>query len=437
MSQTLLYLCTLCFLFCIASCGSGNDSSSVGRPNQTTIGSGVLSVTPGGDLSQRLAVSPQITASTRHACALKSSGELWCWGSNNVGQLGSPGDIAGPARVMALGPVRDVAVGAGVTCVCDVTGVTWCWGFQGYNDGPRGGAPSREVADALSRPRRKQVPACEAVVAGSLYACSLSRDGEVHCWGQLMEAMPPEAGPSIERPQSVVGHRVAPGWHGDPLRIDGLADIREISGGYRHACAINREGAAFCWGNDRGGQTSIGPRSGDVISVPIEGALSIAAGYDHTLASTRRDTLWWGVDPVGDCINESAPGSVANVDLAGCRQAPTASHVFPEPLAMLRSGFRQTCGLRGDRMVCWGRPHGVAFGTAASMARAPTVEAEDVQAFDLSTGGGCLLDLAERAWCWGQLAYAAERRPAQDVSETIPRLAVPPGRLVMSAVPNR
>jgi alpha-tubulin suppressor-like RCC1 family protein len=71
--------------------------------------------------------------SAGYACsrAERSGGELWCWGANEFGQLGTGAiadQVAAP-EAAHLVAVSDVA-GAGATHACAVTrdGTLWCWG---------------------------------------------------------------------------------------------------------------------------------------------------------------------------------------------------------------------------------------------------------------------------------------------------------------------
>jgi alpha-tubulin suppressor-like RCC1 family protein len=71
-----------------------------------------------------------------HACAVRMSGLLACWGGNASGQLGdmttmarhAPVMIAMPTDVSAVAPGGIAADGTGHTCALDREGRVWCWG---------------------------------------------------------------------------------------------------------------------------------------------------------------------------------------------------------------------------------------------------------------------------------------------------------------------
>jgi len=58
-----------------------------------------------------------LASGTYHACAIRDSGELACWGSNSGGQLNAPG-----------GRFVRVTAGDKHSCAIRETGVRVCWG---------------------------------------------------------------------------------------------------------------------------------------------------------------------------------------------------------------------------------------------------------------------------------------------------------------------
>jgi alpha-tubulin suppressor-like RCC1 family protein len=73
-----------------------------------------------------LAVGP------RHACALAPSRDLYCWGDNDLAQLGretAQGRLNPAGRVTRVpGPFSSVSVGDDFTCAIDDEAELWCWG---------------------------------------------------------------------------------------------------------------------------------------------------------------------------------------------------------------------------------------------------------------------------------------------------------------------
>jgi alpha-tubulin suppressor-like RCC1 family protein len=130
-------------------------------------------------------------------CAIKKDGSLWCWGSNNDGQLGvgvapqysDPNPHCGaPAAVTALGnTVTDVALGANHACAVKKDGSLYCWGAADQQQLGTGTAATQtcELASACeSSP--VQVTALGNTVIGveaaGSHTCARTSSG-VFCWG--------------------------------------------------------------------------------------------------------------------------------------------------------------------------------------------------------------------------------------------------------------
>jgi len=68
-----------------------------------------------------------------HACALAASGHVYCWGSNGFGQLGggsSGGQANEPVSVAVIDDATALALGDSFTCAVRRSGELWCWGLN-------------------------------------------------------------------------------------------------------------------------------------------------------------------------------------------------------------------------------------------------------------------------------------------------------------------
>ncbi|MCU0672047.1 MAG: hypothetical protein MUE69_04555 [Myxococcota bacterium] len=97
--------------------GQLGDGSNTQR-NAPVLVSGVDSVT-------------QLSAGFSHVCALRSDGTVWCWGDDANGQLGD-GSVGSsrttPAQVVGLTDVEQISAGGTFTCALRTDGDVWCWG---------------------------------------------------------------------------------------------------------------------------------------------------------------------------------------------------------------------------------------------------------------------------------------------------------------------
>jgi alpha-tubulin suppressor-like RCC1 family protein len=124
-----------------------------------------------------------VVTGTNHACAL-GRGAVRCWGWNEHGELGTgrKADELLPAQVLLPPGVYPVAVAAGGddTCIITAKGELYCWGANGSG---QLGTTSRPDS---AQPMRIGGLAEEAVAVAVMdeAVCALLRSGVVNCWGE-------------------------------------------------------------------------------------------------------------------------------------------------------------------------------------------------------------------------------------------------------------
>ncbi len=125
----------------------------------------------------------EVAAGDFHTCARTTDGALWCWGSDEYGQLGDdePKSPKGyPVKVAALGNnVARVFAGGASTCARTTDGVMWCWGNNAYGELGDGTQVSKSV------PTKAIALGTDVVELGINMgnACVLKKDGTFWCWG--------------------------------------------------------------------------------------------------------------------------------------------------------------------------------------------------------------------------------------------------------------
>jgi alpha-tubulin suppressor-like RCC1 family protein len=74
-----------------------------------------------------------ITSGDAHTCALSNTGDVFCWGANSFGQLGDFSQEVSPlpVRVPRLsGDINAIAAGTNHSCALTSNGDVWCWGIN-------------------------------------------------------------------------------------------------------------------------------------------------------------------------------------------------------------------------------------------------------------------------------------------------------------------
>ena len=111
-------------------------------------------------------------------CALVDLGQLWCWGSNDSGQLGATG-LGGSYVPIRMGARADwVAVEAGTSHACAIAAdrTLWCWGRA---DRGQSGEP------VMPRRLPTQIGThadWQALALGDQFTCALKSDGTRWCF---------------------------------------------------------------------------------------------------------------------------------------------------------------------------------------------------------------------------------------------------------------
>ncbi|MFB3850935.1 MAG: putative Ig domain-containing protein [Acidobacteriota bacterium] len=84
-----------------------------------------------------------------------------------------------------------------------------------------------------------------------------------------------------------------------PVSILNLSDIKQVSAGSYHSCALKIDGTVWCWGKNSAGQLGIGnldPSSSvPVNTLIVDNILQISSGGFFNIALRNDDTVWfWG-----------------------------------------------------------------------------------------------------------------------------------------------
>jgi alpha-tubulin suppressor-like RCC1 family protein len=122
----------------------------------------------------------QVAIGSDHTCALRTDDTLWCWGGDAFGQLGQGTDPyvrERPNPVPGGAKWRDLDSGNDYSCAIRDDGTLWCWGLNDiYQLG---------LGDTMNRSSPVQVmPGTFAAVGvGPSSGCAVTDSGEAWCWG--------------------------------------------------------------------------------------------------------------------------------------------------------------------------------------------------------------------------------------------------------------
>lgn len=125
-----------------------------------------------------------VSAGGGHTCARKTTRRLFCWGWDGEGQLGDNTPLASRRRpvVVAGGSTKwsTVSAGAGHTCATKTTGRVYCWGSD--DNGRLGN--NAAFADAHTPVQVfGHTTDWETVDGGAMHTCAIRTSLRAYCWG--------------------------------------------------------------------------------------------------------------------------------------------------------------------------------------------------------------------------------------------------------------
>lgn len=117
---------------------------------------------------------------TMGLCAIVGDGEVKCWGIGDTGQLGSEDPMAGlvaPIAIPGLSGVTSVGTGAAHSCALTSVGDVYCWG---NNDLAQLG---REGASSVTPVQVANVSNVVDLSVSTTHNCVRRANDEIVCWG--------------------------------------------------------------------------------------------------------------------------------------------------------------------------------------------------------------------------------------------------------------
>jgi alpha-tubulin suppressor-like RCC1 family protein len=317
-----------------------------------------------------------------NSCALTSSGQAWCWGDNDDGELGtgSVSDLSTIPVAVATGlRFVEIAASQNATCGRTAAGAVWCWG-----DNEHGVLANAGVVQSLTPVQAQGGHTFTRLVAGPTHACGLTQAGSALCWGDNSDFQLGD-GSAIFR--------------ATPTPVAGGHVFVDLALGSEHSCGITAAGAVWCWGENIDGALGDGTFVDRAAPVEVLGGHvfeDFASGEWHTCARKASGEAWcWGWNgrgQIGDgsLVNRNTPTKVSGADVW--------RSIHP-------SGW-STCGLLQSGLAkCWGENNEGTLGNGGTTDASTPTSVSGGHSFEsLTTGVGyhfCGRRTDGVAMCWG------------------------------------
>ncbi len=331
---------------------------------------------PPNPVSLTLDNATDIAAGYQHSCAVLEGGSVYCWGSNEFGQLGdgTRADSRFPVAVQGLTGVTQVATGFDYSCAIVEQGAVKCWGRNDEGQLGDGTADSSLVPVAV-----QGLNNANHLAVGYNHSCAVLLAGSVRCWGDNREG---------QLGNGSFSNSAA------PVPVSGISDAESVALGRSHACVRRSSGSVACWGFNDAGQ--LGNGGGNPSAYPVEvlrvpDATQLTAGQDHyCVARASGQVSCWGYNGSGQLGDGSTESSSVPVDVTGVN----------DPL-QVAAGEDHTCAILANRTVtCWGEGLAIGSGSDSLAPReVPTLSgAAEIASHSRHT---CARLQSREVKCWG------------------------------------
>lgn len=334
----------------------------------------------------------RIAAGMDHACLIRD-GALFCWGRNDLSQLGLGDGItetqSAPQRVPGTQRWVDLALGEDMSCGLDDTGAIWCWGSGDEGRLGLGVTTSPTATTPTQQPGARRY---RSLHPGREHTCAIGDGqdaGTLWCWGRNGAMQLGNGTTAVTGVPTQVAFNPP-----DPIR-----DVQwaSVGGGSDHTCATQTDNTLWCWGSQASGQLGQG---GPIVTRdqpnPVDTSRSwvaVDSGFDASCATTTTGEVYcWGRNANG----QLGVGDTTNRDVPTLSNAPASVD--------LEFAYESICARTSDnRISCSGQNDDGELGRGTSTATEPM--------FDFGTGSWsqiaagddfvCGIDLDGSAFCFG------------------------------------
>ncbi|MCC6810374.1 MAG: hypothetical protein IT381_23285 [Deltaproteobacteria bacterium] len=408
------------------ACDNTSSTPCLSPQLLTSSGAAPVSTMVGPDLDAVI----QIVGNREHYCALRSSGDVWCWGRNDKAQLGI-GDTNTRAKanpVAGFGAAVALTTTRFNTCALGADGAVRCSG-DNAGSGILGVSPA--TLPLATTPALLPGLSATELRGGNHFLCARQIDGELRCLGQNVggalgnPSFP--VGVGAVTPQTVMASgvaqragRIACGryaccaleggrtscWGESPF--DGSAvtsaqpitwpktpsGVERVAAGAAHACALLTSGELQCWGDSTLGQAGIvGPAP-----VLFPRSITSSRRYREVVAGTNH-TCALGDDGFVDCFGDSTYGQ------AGVSASIASALQQTERARAIAAGARHTCLLGATGVVrCFGDNGSGQLGRVSATTHVPgdMAGSAGTRALGLGSDHSCILLATGGVSCAGK-----------------------------------
>jgi alpha-tubulin suppressor-like RCC1 family protein/signal transduction histidine kinase len=381
-------------------------------PNSGPVSGGQQISVLGSNLSIGKKQASQIANGDFFTCGLYD-GAIYCWGTNTRGQLGdgTTVDSLTPVAVKTDGvlagkTIKSISAGAQYACALTTDGVMACWGGSASGQLGRGSTTSSSVPVTPTMTGVLNGLSIKDMYINNTTTCVIASDSNAYCWGlngngQLGNGSTTNANVPVAVNRTGV--------------LSGVS-LESISVGYYSVCSVSTVGQVYCWGRNTSGELGNNTKtsSSNPVAVVMDGAMTgkavktVAANQSATCAlSTDGLAFCWGAGSyLGREVRTDSSVPVA-VDLRG--------ELIGTSMIQIAAKNGVTCSIASNNNTyCWGLgstgQRGDGSTTTIVSIPGPVVRSgalAGLASIKLSVGAGssCIVASNNQVYCWGGNSY--------------------------------
>ncbi|TWW81064.1 BTB domain-containing protein 1 Regulator of chromosome condensation and [Takifugu flavidus] len=251
-----------------------------------------------------------------HILLATEDGELFAWGHNGYSQLGNGTTNQGVAPVLVSATllnrkVTEVACGSHHSMALTDSGEVYAWGYNNCGQVGSGSTANQPTPRRVSSCLQNRVAV--SIVCGQTSSLAVVDNGEVYGWGYNGNG---QLGLGNNGNQLTPCRLVA---------LQGLC-VQQVVSGYAHSLALTDEGLLYAWGANTYGQLGTGNKSNQLSPVQIMTEkesnivrlyMSLSVQHHEDTASGRRRWTAW---------TRSVSGALSGiVEIAACHSTHTSA----------------------------------------------------------------------------------------------------------------
>ncbi len=331
----------------------------------------------------------QVSEGSEYTCGVTRDDLAYCWGMNNLGQLGNGtlDNSAVPVPVAGGLHFRQVEAGAGHVCGVTLDNIAYCWGWNDNGQLGDGTYVDRSIPVAVAGTLRFR-----QVSAGLYHTCGATMADRAYCWGYNKQGQGGDGTDEVR--------------HKRPKQVYGGRRFQMVSAGALHSCGVATDHRAFCWGAGGSGQLGTNQRNGRRTPTAVVGGLSflrvIAGETSSCGVTTDHRGYCWGANYDGQLGDGTTETRLKPTAIAGNIR-----------FAQVNVGADHTCGAStvgtGSVAYCWGFNYygqlgdGGPLGDPANVHRTPSPVTGGRSFVHVTVGRihTCGVTTAGAAYCWG------------------------------------